>query len=74
MAKIYFKKISKNYKLGIIAEEFSYRCKNLKLKGNPYKTGIRTWKDSNNDIHIAFVYKTKRIVFWFPTCNNKGEL
>ena len=73
MAKIYFKKISKNYKLGIIIEKFSYRCKNLKLKGNPYKTGIRIWKNST-DVNIAFVYKTKRIVFWFPTCNNKGEL
>ena len=73
MAKTYFKKVSKDYKLGIIAEKFSYRCKNLKLKGNPYKTGIRIWKNPT-DVNIAFVYKTKRIVFWFPTCNNKGEL
>ena len=73
MAKTYFKKVSKDYKLGIIVEEFSYRCKNLKLKGNPYETGIRIWKNST-DVNIAFVYKTKRIIFWFPTCNNKGEL
>ena len=73
MTKIYFKKVSKDYKLGIIIEKFSYRCKNLKLKGNPYKTGIRIWKNST-DVNIDFVNKTKRIVFWFPTCNNKGEL
>lgn len=65
MGKIYFSKFTKNYKFGICIEKFNSCCKNLKLKNKPYKTGIRTWTDSINRA-IAFVYKTKRIIFYFP--------
>lgn len=55
--------MSKNWRRGIAIETFHLTAKNV---SKAYHTGIRFWKDSNNNATLAFVIHRFRLMFYFP--------
>lgn len=55
--------MSKNWRWGVAINTFPYSAKEL---SKAYHTGIRFWKDSNNNATLAFVIHRFRLMFYFP--------
>lgn len=60
---MYKSKKSKNWRWGVAIETFPLTAKNV---SKAYHTGIRFWKDSNNNATLAFVIYRFRLMFSFP--------